>query len=79
MTNSAFRIIASISLLAAIGAGFAAQAQDRTLSASNSAAILVTDTTAPCESQVWPAFAADCLLTIDGKPLERKFRTVVAF
>ena len=38
-----------------------------------------TATESPCAAQFWPAYSRDCIMTVDGDPLQRGFRVVAAY
>lgn len=63
-------------VLAMTALGFVFSASAQSLDA-RSAAVLTID--ADCERQAWPAYSADCLLTIDGKKFQRKLRVVASY
>lgn len=67
------QVLAAIAI-SAVGLGIAANAGEKYQNGKIRSAA-----TAECNRQTWPAFDAECLLTVDGKPVNGTIRIVAAF
>ena len=77
MINIKSTILAGLAVAtAAMGAIIAADARADSQTITRSAAIFES---AICDRQHWPSFSAECLVQIDGAPIERQFRIVTSY
>lgn len=78
MINRVTSTIAAVSVFAAIGVAVTANAEDpKNQPGENMKPSVAIEQ--QCAGQAWPSFDANCLLTLEGEPANREFRTVAAY